>query len=117
VRFRSGTNLDRLKELVQGEVVRRLAGRRVCPELDRDLAFRKRAASGRYGSSRVPRFKLDLKRGYGALKSLYPALQRLEDKKEIATLIDLVRNRGRGAARRAVEGLLQNTSAPTPLLP
>jgi hypothetical protein len=117
VRLRSGTNLDRLKELVQGEVVRRLAGRRVCPELDRDLRFRKSLASGRYGSTRLPRFKLDLHRGFGALKSLYPALQRLEDKRELSGLLELVRRRSRGAAQRAIEGLLRNTGRPPPLLP
>jgi hypothetical protein len=116
-RFRSGTNLDRLKELVQGEVVRRLAGRRVCPELDRDLAFRKSLASGRYGSSRLARFKLDLRRGFSALKSLYPALQRLEDKGELAGLLELVGSRGRAEAQRAIEGLLRNTGSSPPLLP
>jgi hypothetical protein len=117
VRLRSGTNLDRLRELVQGEVVRRLAGKRVCPELDRDLAFRKSLASGRYGSSRLPRFKMDLHRGFGALKSLYPALQRLEDKGELAGLLELVRSRGRGAAQRAIEGLLRSSVSSPPLLP
>jgi hypothetical protein len=117
VSFRSGTNLDRLKELVQAEVVRRLAGRGVSPELDRDLRYRKSLASGRHGSSRLPRLKLDLRRGFGALKSLYPVLQRLEDKRELASLVELVRSESRGAAQRSLEGLLRGASASPPLLP
>jgi hypothetical protein len=117
VRFRSGTNLDRLKELVQADVVRRLAGKRVSAELDRDLRYRKSLASGRHGSSRLPRFKLDLRRGFGALKRQYPVLQRLEDKRELAALVELIRSEPRGAAQKALEGLVRSTAAPLPLLP
>jgi hypothetical protein len=117
VRFRSGTNLDRLKELVEADVVRRLAGKRVSAELDRDLRYRKSLASGRHGSSRLPRFKLDLRRGFGALKRQYPVLQRLEDKRELAALVELIRSEPRGAAQKALEGLVRSTTTPLPLLP
>jgi hypothetical protein len=117
VRFRSGTNLDRLKELVQADVVRRLAGKRVSADLDRDLRYRKSLASGRHGSSRLPRFKLDLRRGFGALKRQYPVLQRLEDKKQLAALVELIRSEPRGAAQKALEGLVRSTTTPLPLLP
>jgi hypothetical protein len=117
VRFRSGTNLDRLKELVEADVVRRLAGKRVSAELDRDLRYRKSLASGRHGSSRLPRFKLDLRRGFGALKRLYPVLQRLEDNRQLAALVELIRSEPRGAAQKALEGLVRSTTTPLPLLP
>jgi len=106
-----------LEQVMLPELVRRLAGKRICPELDRDLRFRKSLQSGRCGSSRLPRFKLDLKRGFSALKALYPALHRLEDKRELAGLIELVRSAGRGAAQKAIEALLAKAERPPPLLP
>ncbi len=103
---RSGTNLDRMRELVQGEIVRRLAGRGVCPAIDADYRYRRSLASGRRGSSRLPGFKLDYVRGFQALKSLYPALKRLEDRQEFARLVEQARASGRGGSLRAVERLL-----------
>jgi hypothetical protein len=103
---RSGTRLDRLRELVQNEIVRRLAGRGVCPAIDRDYRYRRSLASGRWGSSRLPGFKLDYGRGFQALKSLYPGLKRLEDRRELARLVEQVRSSGRRGSLRAVERLL-----------
>jgi hypothetical protein len=103
---RSGTRLDRLRELVQQEIVRRLAGRGVCPAIDADYRFRRSLRSGRLGSSRVPGFKLDHTTGFMALRSLYPALQRLEDRREFARLVDEIRRTGRRGGLKAAERLL-----------
>jgi hypothetical protein len=117
VRFRSGTNLDRLRDLVRAEVVRRLAGRRVCPALDREYRYRRSLESGRAGSTRLPGFKLDTRLGFAELKSLYPGLKRIEDKAELAALAELARGRTRLAAVNALLGLMKKDKPSPPLLP
>jgi hypothetical protein len=114
---RSGTRLDRLRELVQQEIVRRLAGRGVCPDIDADYRFRRSLESGRLGSSRLPGFRLDYGRGFQALKSLYPAMSRLEDRGEFARLVDEVRRSGRRGGARAAERLLARDPQDLPRLP
>ena len=103
VQFLSGTNLDRLQEQVRNEVVRRLAGRGVCPELDAEYRFRKSLESGRRGSSRVPSAKLDFLKGFELLKEDFPLLRRLEDRKDLQQLVDLLRREGAGRTRRLLE--------------
>ncbi len=103
---RSGTNLDRLRELVQAELVRRLAGRGVCPALDAEYRWRRSLASGRHGSSRLPGFRLDWRRGFQSLAALYPSLKRLEERGEFARLVEQVRAAGPRESLRAVERLL-----------
>jgi hypothetical protein len=116
VRFRSGTNLDRLRDLVRAEVVRRLAGRRVCPALDREYRYRRSLESGRTGSTRLPGFKLDTRLGFAELKNLYPGLKRIENKPELAALAELAGSRGRLAAVSAVQGLMRKDKPSPPLL-
>jgi hypothetical protein len=96
--------------------VRRLAGRRVCPELDREYRYRRSLESGRAGSTRLPGFKLDTRHGFSELKNLYPALKRIEDKQELAALAQLAHGRGRLAAVNAVLGLMKKDKASPPLL-
>ena len=117
VRYKSGTNLDRLKEMVQTELVRKLAGKGICPALDEDYRFRKSLESGRRGSSRLPSFKLDIRRGFQELKSLYPALKRLENKEEFRQLVELVGGSGRKRSQRLVESMIQGDSRDLPQLP
>jgi hypothetical protein len=117
VKYKSGTNLDRLREMVQTEVVRKLAGKGICPALDDDYYFRKSLESGRRGSSRLPSFKLDFRRGFQELKTLYPALKRLEDKGEFQQLIDLVSSSSRKRSQRLLEGMLAGDSRDLPQLP
>jgi len=100
VQMRSGTNLDRLREYIQDEVVRRLVGRGVSETLDADYRYRKSLDSGRRGSSRVPSRKVDVRRGFIVLKEAFPLLQRLEDRTELLRLIELVRSAG---ARKAAK--------------
>jgi hypothetical protein len=116
VRFRSGTDLDRLRDLVRTEVVRRLAGRRVCPALDREYRFRRSLESGRTGSTRLPGFKLDTLHGFAELKNLYPGLRRIEDKQELAALAEIAKRRGRLAAVNALLGMMQKDRPSPPLL-
>lgn len=110
VKYKSGTNLDRLREMVQTELVRKLAGKGICPALDEDYRFRKSLESGRKGSSRLPGFKLDIKRGFQELTTLYPALKRLENKGEFRQLVDLVSGSGRRRSQRLIEGMIQGDS-------
>jgi hypothetical protein len=112
VKYKSGTNLDRLREMVQTEFVRRLAGKGICPALDEDYRFRKSLESGRRGSSRLPSFKIDVSRGYQEIKQLYPALMVLENKQEFQKLVDLVRLRGRKRSQKAIENMIQSKVLP-----
>jgi hypothetical protein len=116
VRFRSGTNLDRLRDLVRAEVVRRLAGRKVCPALDREYRYRRSLESGRTGSTRLPGFKLDTSRGFAELKNLYPALKRIENKQELAALAEVTYSRGRLAAVNALRVMMEKDKPSPPLL-
>ncbi len=116
VRFRSGTNLDRLRDLVRTEVVRHLAGRKVCPALDREYRYRRSLESGRTGSTRLPGFKLDTLRGFAELKNLYPGLRRIENKQELAALAEMAYSTGRlGAVNRLLE-MMQKDKPTPPLL-
>jgi hypothetical protein len=116
VSFRSGTNLDRLRDLVQSDVVRRLAGRKVCPALDREYRHRRSLESGRSGSSRVPSFKLDTRRGFSELKNLYPAMKRIENRQQFAALVDLVRSRGQLTAVNTFLSWMREEKPEPPLL-
>jgi hypothetical protein len=107
VKFKSGTNLERMKELVQSEVVRRLAGKGVCPALDREYRHLRSLQSGRRGSSRLPGFRLDYRWGFDELKALYPGLKRLEDRRELGRLADLIRSGRRRLVEQAVAGLVE----------
>jgi len=117
VKFRSGTNLDRLREMVRTEFVRRLAGKGICPALDEDYRFRKSLESGRRGSSRLPSFKIDIDRGYQEIKQLYPALTALENRQEFQKLVDLVRGRGRKRSQKTIENVIRRESKAFPRLP
>ncbi len=112
VKYRSGTNLDRLRELVQTEFVRRLAGKGICPALDEDYRFRKSLDSGRRGSSRLPSFKIDIEQGYREIKRLYPALSALENRQEFQKLVDTVRSRGRRRSQKLIENMIRSKESP-----
>lgn len=103
---RSGINIDRQMELVQDEVARRAAGRGLSPELDEELAYVKRLDSGRRGSSRFPRSKLNTRRGFRLLKMQFPAVAALEDrtvfKRLLVAAADSSSKRLRATVRRIV---------------
>ena len=110
VRFRSGTNLERMQELVQAEVARRAAGKGICPELDREYQYIKSLESGLKGSSRLPGFKLATRRCFRILKCRFPALRGLEDKEEFKKLVEMVRLQGRRSVQKLVtKNLMRRT--------
>jgi len=106
VSFRSGTNLDRKMELVRMDVVRRVAGRGVSAEIDKEYRRLKSLESGPRGSSRTPSFKLDTAWGYWVLRKEWPFLSRLSDKERFNELAQVVRSGSRVAAERFVEALV-----------
>ena len=106
VKFRSGTNLDRKMELVRMDVVRRIAGRGVSAEIDREYRHLKSIQSGRRGSSRTPSMKLDPSWGYWVLRQDFPFLSRLSDKDRFQELVQVVRSGSLGDAERFIEAVI-----------
>jgi len=100
VTFRSGTNLDRIMEQVRMDVVRRIAGRGVSPEIDRQYQWLRSLESGIRGSSRAASMKLDAAWGYRVLRQEYPFLSRLSDKLKFVELVEQIRSAGASADRR-----------------
>jgi hypothetical protein len=117
VTMRSGTNLDRRMELVRADLVRRLAGRGLCPELDREYRRLRSLESGIRGSSRTASFKLDASWGFRALKQSFPSLARLEDKQGFRELADAAVGGSLGASERRVSALLTRDRGARPGLP
>jgi hypothetical protein len=107
VTIRIGTNLDRKMELVRMELVRRLAGKGICPELDAEYKRLKSLESGMRGSSIQARGKLDAAWGFQVLKKDEPGLRRLEDKEKFQELAKLAAEGSSGAAAQRVAGLLK----------
>jgi hypothetical protein len=105
VSFRSGTNADRMMELVRMDVVRRIAGRGVDQELDREYRRVKSLESGIHGSSRTASMRLDAAWGYRVLRQSFPFLARLSDKKGFRELVDMVH--GNAGAERRIEALME----------
>ncbi len=117
VTMRSGTNLDRKMELVRADLVRRLAGRGLSPELDREYRRLKGLESGIRGSSRAASLKLDAQWGFRVLKQSFPSLARLEDKQGFLELAGLAESGSLGASERKVSALLARDRAAVPGLP
>ena len=106
VTFKSGTNLERVQELVQSEITRKLAGKGISSALDEDYAYLKGLESGRRGSSRTPSFRINAAKGFRILKSIYPFLKLLEDKKTFRKLITLVSQGGRKSSQKLLEQMI-----------
>lgn len=117
VTLRSGTNLDRKMELVRMDLVKRLAGRGVCPELDREYERLKSLGSGMRGSSRAASLKLDAAWGFTVLKKNFPVLSRLEDKEAFKELEDLASRGSAGSSARRLSALLQTAQSDRSGLP
>jgi hypothetical protein len=107
VSFKSGTNLDRKMELIRMDVVRRVAGRGVSAEIDREYRRLRSIESGTRGSSRTPSFKLDPGWGYWVLRRSFPFLSRLSDKKRFQELVSMVGSGSLGWAQRQVSALVE----------
>ena len=102
----SGSNLDRIQELVLGEVVRQTAGKGICRELDEEYTYLRKLESGLRGSSRTPSFKLKKKKGMRILKTAYPGIAVLEDKREFKKLLDMSTSPRKGLMRKHLRTLL-----------
>jgi hypothetical protein len=111
VSFRSGTNLDRKMELVRMDVVRRIAGRGVSAEIDREYKRLRSIESGPRGSSRTPSFKLDPSWGFWVLRQAFPFLSCLSDKRGFEELVQVVRTGTLGEAERFVAALISRESS------
>jgi hypothetical protein len=114
VSFRSGTNLDRKMELVRMDVVRRVAGRGLSRDVDREYRRLRSLESGPRGSSRAASMKLDTVWGYGVLKRQFPFLLRLGDKERFKELVRLVQSSGAGAGEKLIESMI-NADRESPL--
>lgn len=88
--YKSGTNLERMQEMVCAEITRQLAGAGICPELDSEYEYLKKIESGMKGSSRTPSLKLNTAMGFKMLKNLYPFLAKLENKQTFQRLLRIV---------------------------
>ncbi len=117
VSIRSGTNLERMQDLVRAELVKRVAGKGICPELDEQYRHLKSISSGIRGSSRWPSTKLKIERSFSVLKSQFPALRRLENRREFKKLVDQVAGQTRRAATRRLAQLFLSGRERWPLLP
>jgi hypothetical protein len=93
--FDSKTNLDRMQELVKFEIARKLAGKGVCPELDKEYYYLRSIESGSKGDSMFPSLRLRTGRAFGFLKNRFPLLSQIENKREFKRLVDQVVSRGR----------------------
>jgi hypothetical protein len=111
------TNLDRILQMVKADVARKLAGKGICPDLDRHYFFLKRIESGRRGNSRTPSFKLDTSTGFSMLKNLYPFLQQLEHKDVFQKLIRLVKTAGTSYTRNVVVKMIMQADNEFKALP
>jgi hypothetical protein len=100
VAFNSGTNLERIQELVQADVTRRLAGRGICAELDEQYRHLRSLESGLKGSTRTPSMKLNISTGFASLKRQYPVIRYLENKQEFKRLLDMVERGQRKKVRQ-----------------
>jgi hypothetical protein len=109
VSYRSGTNTDRMMELVRMDVVRRVAGRGVSPELDEEYRRLRSLESGIRGSSRTASMKLDAGWGYRVLRQACPFLARLADRGRFRELVDLVGSTR--SAERRVESMIESEQA------
>jgi len=117
VEFRSGTNVTRVQTMVQAEVVRRIAGKGVSPEIDAEYGWLKRIESGIRGSSRTPSFKIKAARAFGMLKSRFPVLKSLDDRKTFQELLDHYQKHGRKATRLLLtDSILNRTVHPNRFL-
>lgn len=117
VQFRSGTNVDRLQDLVRQEVARSLAGSGVAPELDREVAHLKSLESGLRGSSLRPRSKLNAARAFRTLKRHFPALKQIDDRERFVWLLEFYQKHGRRRTERLVSSMVRSASSHEELLP
>ena len=116
VSFRSGTNLERKMELVRMDVVRRIAGRKVSREIDKEYRRLRSLESGIRGSSRTASMKLDAAWGYRVLRQEFPFVARLADKGRFQELSDIAQSGTPGALEQRIEALIESDQKAADLL-
>ena len=114
VSYRSGTNLDRARDMLKQEVARRLAGRGVSETLDQNYRHLRSLQSGLRGSSRTPSMKVDTHRAFIQLKQEIPMLRRIDTTEGLRQLLDLAARSSRRALQRSIEAMV---AAPHAALP
>jgi hypothetical protein len=114
VTFKSRTNLDRMQELVKFEIARKLAGKGVSPELDKEYYYLRSLKSGSKGDSFFPGLRLRTDRAFGFLKNRYPLLAQLENKQEFKRLVAQVEAVGRKKTERDFERRLLSAGTNPP---
>jgi hypothetical protein len=107
---RTGTNLDRIREMVKMELVWRLAGKGVCRALDEELEWVKSRASGSEGSAIYPRSRLDVQRNFDHLRRSFPVLTALDSREGTRRLLEgtagAIERGGKGLLRRRLRALI-----------
>jgi len=103
VDVRSGTNLDRMRDLIQSEVVRRCAGGGFAAELDQEYRRLAPAGGDHRTGTRAPSLRLNANRLFPALRRSYPVLRHLEDRVQLGRLLEHCRLYGEAATRRLIE--------------
>ena len=103
---RSGTNLDRLMELVRDDFVRQVANREVSVKLRKHYRFLKSLESGLLGSSRTPSMKVDTRWGFRVMKREIPLLSILENKEDFLRLLGAVKDKRFRSMERIVFEML-----------
>jgi hypothetical protein len=106
VSYKSGNRIDRMQEMVKGEIARSLCGRGISPELDEEYSHLKSLESGIRGSSRTPSLKLDIDKAFSILRLAIPTLRQIENKDEFKKLVGLVLTYGEEESRKRIERLI-----------
>jgi hypothetical protein len=86
----TGNRLDRIRESIQSEILRDVAGSGISPEIDREFRLAMSPESGLRGGSSDPLgTSLRIDELFRMLSTQYPFLKRLYDREEMAKLVDL----------------------------
>ncbi len=86
----TGNRLDRIRESVESEILRDVAGGGISPEVDREFRTAMSPESGLRGSSNDPvGASLRVDELFRTLSTRYPFLKRLYDQQEMAKLVNL----------------------------
>ena len=107
--YSTGTNLDRVMELVRDEVVRKIAGKGLSEPLDTEIERLKSLESGRLGNRLFPRSALDTSRWYSRVCLRYPQLRVLEDKAAVQRFISVATRSRPRALRKQIAQALSGT--------
>jgi hypothetical protein len=95
--------------------VKRIAGKGVNGDIDKEYRRLRSLESGIRGNSRTTSMKLDAAWGYRVLRQSFPFLARLSDKKRFEELVSMV-HAGPGSAERRIQALISEDQEAADLL-